>query len=313
MPLDPYFANKMKVLEKFASVADAMSNPETAKELAMAFKDTETTEPPAGEVQVTVVDTREGPVGVRLYMPKNLDPRTPVFVWVHGGGFAGGSIDMPESDTVARELAFLHGIPVVTVDYALSNGTTITYPVPHRQVADVVRWVRDHRRLWGSPDRAYCLGGASAGANLAVGSVLELREQNEELPAALLLVYPMVHRQLVISETLETGLSEALGLTRMNQGLVDHMFSLYTAGQQAPYASVDGHDLAGFPRTLTLVSEYDDLRPSGEAFHADLLAASVDAELYLAEGMPHGHLDRTRLVPEVGQTVKRMASFLTSN
>lgn len=311
MPLDPYFANKMKVLEKFDSVADAMSNPETAKELAQAFKDTETTDPPSGEVRDAVVDTREGPVSIRLYSPETVDPRTPVFAWVHGGGFAGGSIEMPESDTVARELAFLHGVPVVTVDYALSNGTTVTYPVPHRQVADVVRWVRDHRDQWGAPERAYCLGGASAGANLAVGSVLELRENNKELPAALLLVYPMLHRQLVVSETLETGLSEALGLTRMNQGLVDHMFTLYTAGQDAPFASVDGHDLAGFPRTLILVSEYDDLRPSGEVFHEDLLASGVDAELYVADGMPHGHLDRTRLVPEVGQSVKRMAAFLT--
>lgn len=310
MPLDPYFAYKMKVLEKFESVADAMADPATAKELAQAFKDTETTEPPAGDIRDAVVDTREGSVSIRIYTPQTVEPRAPVFVWVHGGGFAGGSIEMPESDTVARELAFLHGVPVVTVDYALSNGTSITYPVPHRQVADVVRWVRDHRGQWGAPERGYCLGGASAGANLVVGSVLELRENGEELPAALLLAYPMLHRQLVVSETLETGLSEALGLTRMNQGLVDHMFALYTAGQDAPFASVDGHDLAGFPRTLTLVSEYDDLRPSGEAFHDDLLASAVDAELYVAEGMPHGHLDRTRLVPGVGLTVKRMAAFL---
>ena len=38
----------------------------------------------------------------------------PTLVWVHGGGFFRGDLDLPESDAVARALAE-RGLPVVTV------------------------------------------------------------------------------------------------------------------------------------------------------------------------------------------------------
>ena len=310
MPLDPYFAAKMAVLTKFDSVEEAMADPATAKELALAFHDTETEPAPDGDVTEQTVPTREGLVPVRIYRPSPADATRSALVWVHGGGFAGGSITMPESDTVARELAFLHGILVVTVDYALSDGVTVTYPTPHRQVVDVFGWVRDHRHELGYADHRLALGGASAGANLAAAAVLELRERGQQLPDCAAARLPDAAPAAGRVGTLEPELSAALGPTRMNQKLVDHMFTVYTAGREAPLASVDGHDLSGFPRTLTVVSEYDDLRPSGERFHTDLLDASVDAHLYLAAGMPHGHLDRTRKVPEVGRTVERMADYL---
>jgi acetyl esterase len=41
-------------------------------------------------------------------------------VWMHGGGFSAGDLDMPEADVVARELVERAGIAVVSVDYRLA-------------------------------------------------------------------------------------------------------------------------------------------------------------------------------------------------
>ena len=45
---------------------------------------------------------------------------------------------------------------------------------------------------------------------------------------------------------------------------------------------------------------------------ADARAAGVDVDLYLAEGMPHGHLNMTPNVPEVGVSLDRLAKFIRS-
>ncbi len=65
--------------------------------------------------------------GARGVLPARLyrDPSAPVsgrgFVWVHGGAFVGGHLDMPESHWVALELAS-RGIPVLTLDYTKCLG-----------------------------------------------------------------------------------------------------------------------------------------------------------------------------------------------
>jgi acetyl esterase len=310
MPLDPYFASRSALVEGFGSIEEALRDPETASRLAAAFRDDVPEPGPPGDVREEIVGTSAGPVRLRIYTPAPADAAPPAFVWAHGGGFGGGSIDMAESDTVARELAFLHGVLVIAVDYSLSNGTSVVYPVPHTQVADAVAWARDHHAELASDPRRLGVGGASAGANLAVASIWELRARGEVLPDSLVVAYPLLHRKLIMSPELEPELDAALGPMRMSQGIVDTMFNAYTANADAPFASADGNDLAGFPRTLTVVSEYDDLRPSGEAFHAQAQSAGVNATLYLARGMPHGHLDRTRAVPEVRETVRVVADFL---
>ena len=51
--------------------------------------------------------------------PPGMIPNGAGLVWAHGGGFAGGDLDMPEADGVARALA-ARGVTVVSVDYALA-------------------------------------------------------------------------------------------------------------------------------------------------------------------------------------------------
>jgi acetyl esterase/lipase len=49
-----------------------------------------------------------------------------------------------ESDAVAREIFTRTSGPVITVNYSLANGTSITYPTRHQEVAVATRWVLDN-------------------------------------------------------------------------------------------------------------------------------------------------------------------------
>ena len=130
-----------------------------------------------------VVEGPHGPVPIRVYRDATAAPTGRALVWVHGGAFIGGNLDMPESNWVSRELA-ARGIPVGSVDYAKCLGD-VHYPVPSDDVLAAWRHVRDAAvELLGVPAEQVALGGASAGGTLTAGAVTRLRDAGEPLPAA---------------------------------------------------------------------------------------------------------------------------------
>src|SRR4051794_17839471 len=147
----------------------------------MQWRDAAT--PPAVTVDSVAVDGPHGPIPVRVYTSGTGSDR-PSLVWMHGGAFVMGDLDMPEADRTAREVADRAGAVVVSVDYRLAVGG-VHYPVPLDDVVAVVRWVRDHPAELGLDPARIAVGGASAGANLATGAVLRLRDEDGWQPAAL--------------------------------------------------------------------------------------------------------------------------------
>lgn len=66
------------------------------------------------------------------------------------------------------------------------------------------------------------------------------------------------------------------------------------------------------PPTRVVLSEYDDLRGSGELLVRQLAESGVDADSYLASGMPHGHLNRTPALAEVDRSLTYLSTALSS-
>jgi acetyl esterase len=312
VPIDPYIAGMLSQLPD-APVGEIMRDPALLAQVMEIFRDDRPYAPPVVQVDDESVPGAGGSFRVRIYRPAAAVPGRPAVVWVHGGGFVGGSIDDHEGDLVSRELCARAGTVVVSVDYHLADGRTVTYPTLHREVAEAVRWTRANATRLGLDGDAVVLGGASAGGNLAVAATLELRALAEPLPRALLLVYPLLHRVVPESpEVLETcGVLPEI--VRFPPAAVDGMFGAYRGRQEStPYLTPEGHDLTGFPPCLVVVSEYDDLRASGEAFAEAARADGVEVDEYFARGVIHGHLSQTPLVPEVDATLQRLADAVVA-
>jgi acetyl esterase len=224
-------------------------------------------------------------------------------VWVHGGGFAGGDIDMPESDAVARALAD-RGTTVVTVDYRLAGPDT-RFPAASDDVLVAWRWTLDNASDLGVDRARLGLGGASAGANLVTGAVLRLlAEGSSALPALLVLAYPTL---LAVQPPPDPALRALLDADPdadvFPPDAVLAMYENYLGSPlrgdalaQAPLAAIPGHaiadDLVGFPPTLMINDDADELRVSGEAFAATLQQAGREIEVVVEPGTTHGHLNR---------------------
>lgn len=175
---------------------------------------------------------------------------------------------------------------------------------------------RIHRQGEGAsllPPGIVALGGASAGAALALAAAIRLRDQGRWGPDRLLSAYPFVHFPVPALES--EAAAEMVGLSpvlRHPAADIEQMVRNYVGRLTAvpPLAFPGAADLAGLAATAIAVSEYDDLRPSGDLLAAQLEESGVPVRRYLAPGMPHGHLNRAPGLAEVGRTLDFLASAL---
>jgi acetyl esterase len=109
------------------------------------------------------LETSEGPVPVRIYLPAESSEALPTFVWFHGGGFALGCLEM--ADGTCRAIANRSGAAVVSVDYRLAPEHDMS--AGRRDCIAVVSWIREHGATVGLDPRRIAIGGDSAGGNLS--------------------------------------------------------------------------------------------------------------------------------------------------
>ena len=288
----------------------------------------------AEETHAVVEDLRiegpHGPVPVRVYRPApgwrpaataspDDDGRLPGLVWLHGGAFVGGDLDMPEADLVARGIVSRTGVTVVSVFYRLCHGG-VHHPVPHDDCYAALRWTVDNAAALGVDADRIAVGGASAGGNLAAGAALHARDEAGGPPVwQVLLAYPVAHAAPWPEPSAELAqrLEQMPQVLRFPQEVMAGMNANYLGGpvQEAPaYAFVgDAHgstaDLSGYPSTYIENCENDDLRSSGEALARQLADAGVDVECVTCAGVPHGHLNAVGS-PLTSQSLDRFAARL---
>ncbi len=240
-------------------------------------------------------------VPVRVYEP-GPDAEEPwaTLVWAHGGSFVRGDLDWPEADWASRRLAAA-GLRVYSVDYALASDT-VKAPAPAADVAAVLREAASRH------DGAILVGGASAGAHLAVAAALAQAARAEESgeallrPAALALVYPTLHRvQRPTPEisALTEGLPEQ---RRFSAARIAEMYEFYLGTEAAPGVAADptaevvgelpASRLAVLPPVVVVNAEADDLRASAEQFAEQLREAGVPVTERVQPGTVHGYLNR---------------------
>jgi len=289
------------------------------------------------EVELAAADY---PFRIRVYPAAA--PTGPAVVWMHGGAFMFGSIEMPESDDVARRLAD-HGISVVAVDYTLAPmaempdfgeesrpdgmptaeqiqaemeaaGPRAPFPVASLQVVAAFDWAVANAASFGADPARVALGGASAGGNLAAGAGVRLRDRGDQVPVALLLAYPVLHK--VLPEASPELLAHLEGLPLMLTFPPEHVrsFNLNYVGDEVlldePTAFPAGHDQRGLPPTVIVTAERDRLRASAEAFAAELALAGVDVAISTERAALHGYLNDVGDAAAL-RTVGRFAAALT--
>jgi len=255
-------------------------------------------------------------IKVRVYRPDapQVEPATTV-LWIHGGAFIGGSLDMTEADAPCRSFAAA-GLTAVSVDYRLAPGfasraqrhpDAIRYPLPLEDCVAAWQWAA----RFGSP-RMF-VGGASAGGALATTLVVRLRRQAARLPDGIVLAYPLLHAELPpLPPQVRSSLRGWRRLGTFGPRSVRWMGRNYVGPHGLLHldeAFPHPRDCAGFPPTLIVDAERDTLRASSIAFAAALQEHGVPVTHLVERGARHGYLDRTGGAAQCA-TLRRMAEWM---
>lgn len=309
---DPLYAERLHLLDGLAAPS-LLAAPDTEEQAARRAA----WDAPFGPANLPDVHTADavapgphGGVPLRVYRPLTDADARPALVWLHGGAWVFGDLEMPEGDHTARRVADAADAVVVCVDYRLALGG-VHFPVPHDDCWAAYCWLREHATELGVDPARISVGGGSAGGNLAASVALRGRDSGTP-PAQVLLVYPALHADTppVSDELAET-------LARMPEALIfglDDSFVVNFLGgpvsSATPYAfPAVAASLAGYPPTYIENNQFDSLRASGEHFAVRLASDGVDVEVVTARGVPHGHLNDVGL-PAAEQTCARLAARL---
>lgn len=210
-------------------------------------------------------------VPVRIHLPAR-DPAQGVLLDIHGGGFYMGSA--AGTDVRNRCLADALNVAVVSVDYRLAPEHP--WPAAPDDCEAAALWLAENAQSR-FDTTTLAIGGFSAGATLAVATLLRLRDRGVAA---------------FRGGVLQFGTYDLSAQTPAGRLIGDEYFLDAYAGatpdRTHPDLSPVFADLAGLPPILMVVGSEDVLLEDNLAMAARMAAAGVECDLRVYPASPHG-------------------------
>jgi len=234
---------------------------------------------PVAEARDVHIPGPGGELRLRVLRPEG-DRPLPVIAYLHGGGWALGSVDSFE--TPMRALANASGAVVAGVDYRLAPEHR--FPAALNDTLAALRWLAEAAGEVGGDAERLAVAGDSAGGNLAAVAALKLRGDVRLRMQAL--IYPVVDSGVNTPSYREFG--ERYGLTAAGMRRFWDLYLDGGDGARADASPLRCADLSGAPPAYVLTADHDVLRDEGEAYAAALERAGVPVTLKRWPGTIHG-------------------------
>lgn len=228
----------------------------------------------------------------------------PVLVYAHGGSFTVGSLKA--WDAMLRDLVRRSGVAVLHVDYRMFPEHR--FPAAPEDMLAAAHWVAAEGAALGIDATRMALGGDSAGANLALGAAMALRDAG--MPPRFLLLHYGVYSTGDDSPSWQRLGGGEWGLSRESIAwLWENYLSDPDERMDWRAAPLLG-EMRGLPPALLTIGTHDPLLDDQYALAAALGTADVDVKLYVYSGLSHGFIRQGRLVAKVRQAMEDSAEGL---
>ncbi len=211
-------------------------------------------------------------------IPKGVDDGR-VLLYLHGGGYALGSIDTHRH--FVAQVAHASGMRTLLVDYRLAPEHP--FPAALEDACDVWQWLLAH----GVDPKRAAIAGESAGGGLTMATLLATRDAGKPLPATAAVLSPWVDLTLS-GESIETN-------DRFDF-VPRHILALY-ANRYAcdnvrthPLISPAHAALHDLPPLLIQAGEAETLVDDARLLHTRAVEAGVEADLSVYPDMIHAFM-----------------------
>ena len=248
-------------------------------------------------------------VNCRVYKREGVKENLPCIVYIHGGAFIGGSLDVSENPCklIAEGI---NGV-VISVDYSLAPENP--YPLGLNDCRKVVEYIEENNFLYGIDKNKIGIVGESAGANLAT----IVANENSKIKFQGL-VYPVVtfveknpffnwNIDLYENPYKEEKIYNFINSLRNFEDLVQKLYiQIELDPRREDLSPIFNKNLSKAKKTLIAVSEYDYLRVQGEAYGKLIHKAGVETKIIRYEGVNHAFLDNLGIYPQAEDTINEI-------
>jgi epsilon-lactone hydrolase len=249
---------------------------------------------------VTVRTVHAGEIHAEWIEPVGTEPQK-IILYLHGGGYCICSLDTHRG--LAARLALASLARVLTIDYRLAPENP--FPAALDDALAAYRWLLAQD----IPANEIAVGGDSAGGGLTLATAVSLRESGQALPSALFLLSPWTdltfsgdsHHNRRKVDPIFGGEGDRLGFAPAYLGLHD---------PADPLISPLFADLHGLPPTLTHVGSDEILLDDSTRLNEKLMAAGVESQLNIWDGMWHVFQIFAPYVPEAQLSIDKFGEFI---
>jgi acetyl esterase len=228
-----------------------------------------------------------GGLAARHYVPDEPGGPHPLLVYLHGGGFVIGDLDVYEQP--CRILCRHAGVHVLSVAYRLAPEHRFPDALDDAETA--LAWAQEHASELGADPGHVAIGGDSAGGNLAAVASRECPRR----PCAQLLIYPAADMEEEYPSLSLFG--EGFFLTRADREWFHHHYLGDEPADDPRAVRLKDARLDGLPPALVVTAAFDPLRDEGEAYAAALREAGNVVLLRRFPGLIHGFVNMTGVSP----------------
>nr|ATZ76733.1 Lip142 [uncultured bacterium] len=223
--------------------------------------------------------------------------------YLHGGGHTIGSIASHRG--LISRLSKASGARALAIDYRLAPENP--YPAGLEDSLKAYRWLLAQ----GVDPNTIVIAGDSAGGNLALTTLLALKDAGDPLPAATVLLSPW-------TDMLSTGDSyktrkDLDPMIPADEALTAARMYANGADLRDPLLSPLYGDLSGLPPMLIHVGDHEVLLDDSTVLAANAKAAGVDTTLEVWPQMIHVWQFFAPMVPEATEAIDKIGKFVRSH
>jgi len=262
--------------------------------------------PEVAQVSDVTLPGVAAPLRSRLYRPSA--GTLPLIIFVHGGGWTFGSLDSHENE--CRYLALSSGAAVLAIDYRLAPEHP--FPAPLEDVLAAIAAVKAGVLGDGIDPTRFALAGDSAGANLALGALLTLRDAGEA-PARAAVFYYGCFAPIFNTESHQRWGGGMFGLSSERMRWYWKNFLGGKLLDPPVRAAPLNADLSKLPPLYLIAAGLDPLHDDTLLIAERLMQSGVAHQVETVPGVIHGFLRNTPRIAAARRSLAAAGEFLKAN
>lgn len=226
--------------------------------------------------------------------------------YLHGGGFVLGNLDT--HDRIMRLLAHYTGCTVIGIGYPLSPETK--FPQGIEDIVAVCQFYYHHAESYALNMEQIGLAGDSAGAMLALASMLWMRDKNIHCGhvKGLLLWYGLYGLRDSASRRLYGGSWD--GLTQEDLAFYETAYLNKVSDRESPYYCLFNNNLSNaIPPCFIATAEYDPLVDDSVALYHVLQEHGQECSYKMYPGTLHAFLHYSRMMDIADEALRDGAQY----